>query len=253
MPNDTIRRYWDARSRGYAEATVNDPDPAERRRWKDALEPVLAPLDGAPSIRILDVGCGPGLFAILAAERLPEARITALDGSAGMLAELRRSAEQLGLLDRMDLVEADAEAPLEADAYDAVVTRNVLWNLPNAESALRNWVRALKPGGRILIADGNHYRHLVDPAHRRAVESRPAPRTHAPAYFEGIDPEIMTKEAEKLPLTRELRPAWDERILASEGIVVESLDVSTLPDGQGGEVITDFVLAARKPDEASIR
>lgn len=244
--DDIVRRYWDARARGYAEATVTDADPEETARWRAALEPVLAPLTESPDISVLDVGCGPGLFSLLTAERLPNARITALDGSPGMLAELRAAAASRGFSDRINCVEGDAAGPFH-ETFDAVISRNVLWNLPEAEKALRNWARALKPGGRMLIADGNHYRHLTSEAYARAAAARPAPRSHHPKYFSGIDPEVMRRVAETLPLTNEDRPAWDKRILADEGLVLESLSASTMPDGAGGEIVADFVLCARKP------
>lgn len=246
MTEELIRNYWNARARGYAIATVNDADPEDTRRWRGVLEDVLAPLEDKADVRILDVGCGPGLFSLLAAERLPNAHVTALDGSPAMLEELKASAEARGLLDRITLVEGDAGAIDEEGVYDLVMSRNVLWNLPDAEEALKGWWRALKTGGTLLTADGNHYRYLIDATHAAAVAAKPAPKSHAPKIFGNVDPAVMAERAKTLPLTRELRPDWDVRILEGVGASIASLSTSTTPAPDGSPVVTDFTLIAKK-------
>ena len=44
--------------------------------------------------------------------------------------------------------------PLKITPFDVVVTRNLVWTLPNPEAAVKEWHRVLKPGGRIIISDG---------------------------------------------------------------------------------------------------
>ena len=49
----------------------------------------------------------------------------------------------------------DAEnPPFDKGKFDAVVTRHVLWTLPNPEKALESWRNVLKPGGKVVVIDG---------------------------------------------------------------------------------------------------
>jgi SAM-dependent methyltransferase len=46
---------------------------------------------------------------------------------------------------------------MEADgSYDAVVCRHLVWTLTDPAAALRDWARVLKPGGRLMIFDGDY-------------------------------------------------------------------------------------------------
>lgn len=65
----------------------------------------------------------------------------------------RGKAERLGL--EIDFREGDAEnLPFADDAFDGVACRHLLWTLPNPEKAIREWVRVIRPGGRIVVIDG---------------------------------------------------------------------------------------------------
>ena len=57
---------------------------------------------------------------------------------------------------------------------------------------------------------------------------------------------LMAERAKTLPLTRELRPDWDVRILEGVGASIASLSTSTTPAPDGSPVVTDFTLIAKK-------
>ncbi|MFP5284008.1 MAG: class I SAM-dependent methyltransferase [Actinomycetes bacterium] len=97
----------------------------------------------------LEVGIGTGL-------NLPHyptgVRLTGLDWSPGMLALAGRRAGRLGR--RVTLVQGDARTLPYADAgFDTVVATFVLCGVPEEGAVLREMVRVLRPGGRLLLAD----------------------------------------------------------------------------------------------------
>jgi len=89
------------------------------------------------------------------AERVgPDGRIAAVDTNAAMLEMTRRRAEQRGLIDRLDLREADAVAlPFPDASLDFVVAIQVYEYVPDIDLALAECVRVLRPGGRLAIVD----------------------------------------------------------------------------------------------------
>lgn len=53
------------------------------------------------------------------------------------------------------------------ESFDAIVSRNVLWNLEDPAMAYREMYRVLRPGGTILVEDGNMYLYLYDEAYEK--------------------------------------------------------------------------------------
>lgn len=94
--------------------------------------------------RLLDAGCGAGLLALLASLR--GARVTALDASAGLL-DIARQRLPAG-----DVREGDLEALPFADAsFDAVTAVNSLFYAEDMAAAMRELVRVVRPGGRVIV------------------------------------------------------------------------------------------------------
>jgi len=79
--------------------------------------------------------------------------VTGIDLSGQMIAMARKQGRIKGL--PVDFRTGDAEnLPFEDNVFDVVVSRNLIWTLPSPETAVREWRRVLKPGGRIIISDG---------------------------------------------------------------------------------------------------
>jgi len=164
------RTYWTHRAPSYSE--VNREELATRQHvvWKQVLtEQISARFpDRIPEqICILEVGTGPGFFAILLAEA--GYRVTAIDLTPSMLDEARRNAGKLCAC--IDFREMNAQnLAFDDESFDVIVSRNVTWNLPEPDLAYAKWVRVLKPGGMLMNFDANWYHYLFDDEARDAYE-----------------------------------------------------------------------------------
>ena len=140
------RQFWDAA----ADTFDDEPDhglrdPHTRAAWAVRLRSWLpaAPCD------VLDLGCGTGSLALLAAGA--GHRVTALDSSPRMAARAR---EKLAGTDARVLVGDAARPPVAPGGFDVVLVRHVLWALLDPAAVLRRWTRLLRPGGRLVLVEG---------------------------------------------------------------------------------------------------
>ncbi|MDQ2651632.1 MAG: methyltransferase domain-containing protein, partial [Chloroflexota bacterium] len=115
----------------------------------------LALLDLAPGERVLELGCGTGVFLpALAAAVGPNGQVVGIDHNQGFLEEARQRVETAGASTLVTLEAADAERlPYPAASFDAVHVERVLMHLEDPDAALREVCRVLKPGGRFVAAE----------------------------------------------------------------------------------------------------
>src|SRR5215468_10184155 len=152
-PTDAVKRqvaaHWGRRAAHFDEDFGHSiKTPGERAAWNRILDLVLA---GRRSLHALDAGCGTGFLAFELEAR--GHRVTGVDFAPAMIAEARRKAAERGVAVRFE--EADAEQlPFPAARFDLVVSRHLLWTLPHPEAAIDEWIRVLRPGGRLVVADG---------------------------------------------------------------------------------------------------
>ena len=66
-----------------------------------------------------------------------------------------------------------SSCPSPTDSFDLVVSRHVLWTLPHPEAAIDEWIRVLRPGGRLAVIDGQ-----FDPGSWPTSERMPGPATN---------------------------------------------------------------------------
>lgn len=91
--------------------------------------------------RILDIGTGTGLIAVMAAQRAPQARITAIEIDEACVAQARENAASSPWGDRIEVVESPLQEFFPEERYDAIVS-----NPPYFEESL------LPPDGRRMTA-----------------------------------------------------------------------------------------------------
>lgn len=132
------------------------------------VEESMAGLEGVR--RGLDVGCGPGQFTILLAERLPVAEIWGIDLAPTMIELARRHASASPAADRLHFEVADvAQLPFPDEHFDAVVSSGSIKHWPDQAGALHEIHRVLVPGGRLFLGEMNR---LAPPEAIAAQRSR---------------------------------------------------------------------------------
>jgi len=102
--------------------------------------------------RLLDLGCGPGIYGRALARDLGGVTVTGLDLSWPML---RQAAQRAGAAHpgSFRLVRGDALAlPFAAERFDGAVCCGALHLFPDSAGALRELARVLAPGGRLAVA-----------------------------------------------------------------------------------------------------
>lgn len=120
---------------------------------------VVEAADLAEGERVLDVGCGTGTLALVAAERVgADGRVVGIDPSVEMIAKAREKAAarahsgagsvsfELGRIEQL---------PFEDASFDVVLSTLMFHHLPAREqhSGLCEVRRVLVPGGRLVIVD----------------------------------------------------------------------------------------------------
>ena len=218
------KEYWTGRASGYSEVNRLELRTAQRQKWKDCLRGELArrfPGRAFAELRVLEVGTGPGFFAILLRELGCD--VTAIDLTPAMLARAKENAGALA--GGIRFMEMNAEELAFADAsFDAVISRNLTWNLPHPDRAYAEWTRVLKPGGLLLNFDANWYAYLFDSEAQAAYE-RDRLNSAAQGVWDqnvGENFDVMDDIARRLPLSNVRRPAWDLRQLSELGLTAEA-------------------------------
>jgi SAM-dependent methyltransferase len=244
-----VQAYWDLRSHGFSDAILEEADSALGEKWTAYFRETL----GRTPLDILDDGAGAGFFSILLAQL--GHRVTSIDYSGGMVEKIRENMAARGLTP--NALQMDAQQLDFADeSFDAVVQRNVMWNLDDPERAYREIARVLRPGGIFIIDDGNHYlskhdaeyaaesERLREKMRRERETMEPVPGSHYAHNPEQVDFTIIERIAEEQPLSFLRRPQWDLEQMIALGF----RDLRVEIDGAG--LPRHFRIAARKRREA---
>lgn len=147
---DEIREFWSERAATFDQSVGHEVfSEAERRGWHRLIRKHLGVGQQRP---LLDLACGTAVISHLMHDM--GFQVTGLDWSDAMLAQARAKAAKRGTDIRF--ITRDAENTGEPDnSYDAITNRHLVWTLVDVPAAFAEWHRVLKPGGRLLIVDGN--------------------------------------------------------------------------------------------------
>jgi ubiquinone/menaquinone biosynthesis C-methylase UbiE len=192
-----VAAHWNRRAAHFDEDFGHSiASPEERAAW-DRVLALCLPRQGA--LDALDIGCGTGFLSFELWAR--GHRVTGVDFAPAMLERARAKAAERGA--SIGFEEADAEAlPFASANFDLAVTRHLLWTLPHPEAAIDEWVRILRPGGRLVVVDS-----------QADVGAAPKPQVDArlSAEYAGI--------GDRLPFLGGRSRQEIERLLAEHGLV----------------------------------
>lgn len=171
---DRIRDYW-----SYRAATFdNDPGHAiepvrEAPLWQKLITRTLGPLHDK---QVLDLASGTGEIS----RQLLDlgAEVTGVDFSEDMMALARAKHDGRnwqGVIDDAEILASQPDA-----SFDAIMTRHLVWTLPDPDGAFRAWYRVLKPGGRLLVVDGDWRSTGFTQKLLRGLADRLEPQTDRP-------------------------------------------------------------------------
>lgn len=149
---EQITSSWNKSSANYDNCYAHGmKSDREKVEWLKLMDSVIDKKDA----KILDVGAGTGFLSLLMAELGHDC--TGLDLSENMLSVAKEKAEKAGYSNVVFEI-GDAENTCkESRCYDFVTNRHLMWTLPHPRKALRDWKRVLKPGGKLVIIEGNWF------------------------------------------------------------------------------------------------
>jgi SAM-dependent methyltransferase len=146
---DELRALWNAEAETFDDAPDHGLRDSEiRRAWADLLLPLL----GGRGRRVADLGCGTGSLSVLLATEGGHF-VSGVDFSPEMVRRAR--AKSVDTVPEPVFVEGDAaNPPLKTGVFDVVLSRHVLWAMPDPAAALQTWIELLTPSGILILVEG---------------------------------------------------------------------------------------------------
>ena len=147
---DEIREFWSERAATFDQSVGHEIfSEAERAGWHKLIRKHLGEGQGRAA---LDLASGTGVISHLMHDM--GFRVTGADWSEAMLEQARAKAKKRGADIRFIMRDAENTAEPRA-SYDVITNRHLVWTLVDAPAAFKEWFELLKPGGKLLIVDGN--------------------------------------------------------------------------------------------------
>ena len=128
--------------------------------WNDEFLGMMARQWGLDGVKtVLDVGCGVGHWGQRLMRHLSDGTtLYGLDPEEAWVEGARERAVSLGQADRSEFRVGSAEAlPWPDKSFDMVTCQTLLIHVANAENAIREMIRVLRPGGLFLVAEPNNF------------------------------------------------------------------------------------------------
>ena len=238
--NELSLAYWSGRAPEFSALRMAEYETQTRERLREFIRAHLPKKPGDEAVRALDIGCGAGFLTLLLLELGCET--TAVDFSKEMLVQAEKNLKDHGFEGKAQLLCMDAQRlGFPEGQFDFVLSRNVLWIVPDAQAAYSEAFRVLKNGGVLLNMDANYGRTFNE------ADARGERPTHPTQTEEQLRTRNLI--ARDLEVTKADRPLWDLTLLwqagASEVQAVRDLETRLgLAPGHGSGGL--FAVVARK-------
>lgn len=192
------------------------------RRWRtylgQTLDRAITLMDGGAELRILEIACGTGEFIRKVLEKFPAATVAGVDGSMQMLTQ---ASAKFSKNPRVSLHHATVQAlPFQKATFDWVISCNSLHCFPDAQKAIQEIARVLRPGGWALVLDW-----CRDPWHCRILN----------LWFKWFDPSHV-----KMYTSGELR-----QMVEAYGMSIERTERFRVAIGRGPKIWEMMACVAR--------
>lgn len=140
------KKLWDACGQAFDRFTTAGDSFSENIE-RPALEPLIGEIAGA---KVLDLGCGSGVYALWLADR--GAEVTGLDLSPVMVALAREKAGARAASLDLGIADIGRSLPFGDDEFDLVFTSTALHYVENIASVMSEVARVMKPCGRFIAS-----------------------------------------------------------------------------------------------------
>ncbi len=128
--------------------------PENARYYDLAIEFIASELESSRELTLLDAGCGICDYSLRLARH--NFAITAVDFSESVLINAEANVRAHGCQEKITLQRENLLSLSFADeTFDCILCWGVLMHIPEVEVAMAELVRVLKPGGRLVISEGN--------------------------------------------------------------------------------------------------
>ncbi|GAA3096593.1 class I SAM-dependent methyltransferase [Streptosporangium carneum] len=194
----SVAAFWDALAASFdEEADHGLRDPGVKAVWEERLRSWMpsSPAD------VLDLGCGTGSLSLVLAEQ--GHRPVGVDLAPLMIEQARRKLTEAGFEAVMTVGDASDPPARAGTSFDAILSRHLLWTLPDPQEALRRWIGLLRPGGRLVLVEGRWASAEPDEDQSYAVGSEVMP------WMGGVEAERLVQALRPLVRTLRVEPLLD--------------------------------------------